>query len=83
MPSLCASVPQPARRRSEGDGNGSQTASPFHQVLQAAGILWLLNDPGVYHRLVIEQHWSPGRYQDLLADALISLLIPASYGPET
>jgi AcrR family transcriptional regulator len=50
---------------------------------EAADILWLLNDPGVYHRLVIEQHWSPDRYQDWLADALISLLIPASYQPET
>ena len=43
----------------------------------------LLCDPGVYHRLVTEQHWSPDRYQDWLADALISLLIPASYQPKT
>jgi hypothetical protein len=48
---------------------------------EAADTLWLLIDPGVYHRLVIEQHWDPGRYQDWLADALISLLIPASYQP--
>jgi len=51
--------------------------------LEAADILWLLNDPSVYHRLVIEQKWDPDRYQDWLADALISLLIPASYQPET
>jgi AcrR family transcriptional regulator len=50
---------------------------------EAADILWLLNDPGVYHRLVIEQKWTPDRYQDWLADALISLLIPASYQPQT
>jgi len=50
---------------------------------EAADVLWLLNDPGVYHRLVIEQKWTPDRYQDWLADALISLLIPASYQPET
>jgi AcrR family transcriptional regulator len=50
---------------------------------EAADILWLLNDPGVYHRLVIEQKWDPDRYQDWLADALISLLIPPSYQPET
>jgi hypothetical protein len=49
---------------------------------EAADILWLLNDPGVYHRLVIEQKWAPDRYQDWLADALISLLIPASYRPK-
>jgi AcrR family transcriptional regulator len=48
---------------------------------EAADTLWLLIDPGVYHRLVIEQHWDPGRYQDWLADAFISLLIPASYQP--
>ena len=51
--------------------------------LEAADVLWLLNDPGVYHRLVIEQNWTPDRYQDWLANALISLLIPASYQPET
>jgi AcrR family transcriptional regulator len=50
---------------------------------EAADILWLLNDPGVYHRLVIEQKWDPGRYQNWLADALTSLLIPPSYQPRT
>ena len=44
---------------------------------------WLLNDPGVYYRLVIEQHWDPDRYQDWFADSLISLLIPPGYQPET
>jgi len=50
---------------------------------EAADVLWLLIDPGVYYRLVIEQHWDPDRYQDWLADALVSLLIPASYRPAT
>jgi hypothetical protein len=50
---------------------------------EAADVLWLLNDPGVYHRPVIEQHWDPDRYQGCLADSLISLLIPASYQPQT
>ena len=50
---------------------------------EAADVLWLLMDPGVYHRLVIEQHWDPDRDQDWLADALVSLLIPASYRPAT
>jgi AcrR family transcriptional regulator len=50
---------------------------------EAADVLWLLNDPGVYYRLVIEQHWDPDRYQDWLADSLISLLVPASYQPAT
>ena len=50
---------------------------------EAADVLWLLIDPGIYHRLVIEQQWDPDRYQDWLADALISLLIPASYQPKS
>ena len=50
---------------------------------EAADVIWLLMDPGVYHRLVIEQHWDPDRYQDWLADALISLLIPPSYQPRS
>ena len=50
---------------------------------EAADVLWLLHDPGVYYRLVVEQHWDPDRYQDWLADSLISLLIPASYQPQT
>jgi AcrR family transcriptional regulator len=50
---------------------------------EVADVLWLLNDPGVYYRLVVEQHWDPDRYQDWLADSLINLLIRASYQPET
>jgi AcrR family transcriptional regulator len=48
---------------------------------EAADILWLFNDPAVYHRLVIEQHWPADRYQEWLAGALISLLIAAGYQP--
>jgi AcrR family transcriptional regulator len=62
---------------------GRGALKPGLTPLEAADILWLLNDPSVYHRLVIEQKWTPDRYQDWLADALISLLIPASYQPET
>jgi AcrR family transcriptional regulator len=52
---------------------------PGLTVPEAADTLWLFNDPAVYHRLVNEQHWSPGRYEQWLAEALISLLIPADY----
>lgn len=54
---------------------------PGLSVAEAADVLWLLNDPGVYHRLVIEQGWPPGRYQEWLTDALVSLLIAPSYHP--
>jgi hypothetical protein len=33
--------------------------------LEAVDVLWLLNDPGVYQRLVIEQKWTPDRYQEM------------------
>jgi hypothetical protein len=54
---------------------------PGLTAAEAADVLWLLNDPGVYYRLVIEQRWDPDRFQDWLAESLISLLIPASYQP--
>src|SRR6516164_1550004 len=48
---------------------------------EASDILWLFSDPGVYHRLVVEQRWTPDRYQDWLTEALISLLIADDYQP--
>jgi AcrR family transcriptional regulator len=54
---------------------------PGLTAAEAADVLWLLNDAGVYHRLVIEQGWPPVRYQDWLAGALISLLIEPAYHP--
>jgi AcrR family transcriptional regulator len=45
----------------------------------AADILWLLNDPTVYHRLVLEQHWPPHRYESWLTDTLVRLLIRDDY----
>jgi AcrR family transcriptional regulator len=61
---------------------GRGALKPDLTTSEAADILWLLNDPSVYHRLVIEQKWDPNRYENWLAGALISLLIPASYQPE-
>ena len=52
---------------------------PGLTVSEAADILTLFNDPAVYHRLVAERHWSEERYQEWMADALITLLIPAGY----
>ena len=59
-----------------------EALKPELTAFEAADILWLLNDPGVYHRLVIEQKWSPDRYEQWLTDAFISLLIPAGYRPK-
>jgi len=54
---------------------------PGMSAAEAADILWLFNDPAVYHRLVIEQGWPADRYQNWLADAFISLLIAPGYRP--
>lgn len=48
---------------------------------EAADILWLFN-PDIYHRLVIEQRWSPDRYEQWLTAALDSLLISPGYRPK-
>lgn len=36
----------------------------------AADIVWVLNDPGLYHQLVLVRGWSPERFQEWLAGAL-------------
>ena len=48
---------------------------------EAAGVLWLLIDPGIYHRLVIERHWSPRRFEAWLAETLVAALIRPDYSP--
>ncbi len=37
---------------------------------EAADLISLLNDPGLYHTLVIERGWAPTRYQLWLSEAL-------------
>lgn len=36
----------------------------------AADVIWVLNDPGLYHMLVHRRAWSPAAYQAWLTDAL-------------
>lgn len=50
-------------------------------VTEAADLLWLLNDSAPYHRLVVEQGWTPVRYESWLADALVALLLAPDYAP--
>lgn len=45
-----------------------------HEV--AADIVWVLNDPGLYHSLVYQRHWTPGRYQAWLGATMIRQLLP-------
>jgi AcrR family transcriptional regulator len=44
---------------------------------EAAAILWVLIDPALYHRLVIQAGWSPDRFRDWLYEVFLTqLLIP-------
>jgi AcrR family transcriptional regulator len=44
-------------------------------VPMAADILWLHNDPALYHRLVHKRQWTPAQFQDWLTRALQSQLL--------
>jgi AcrR family transcriptional regulator len=50
-------------------------------VDEAADVLWLFNDARAYHRLVIERGWMPDRFEQWLADSLLTLLIRPDYTP--
>ncbi len=54
---------------------------PELTVEEAADVLWLLNDSGPYHRFVVEQGWSPERYEAWLTDGLLLLLVAPGYLP--
>jgi AcrR family transcriptional regulator len=45
----------------------------------AADIVWILNDPGLYHQLVLEQAWSPADFCTWLAETMHTQLL----GPRT
>jgi AcrR family transcriptional regulator len=42
----------------------------------AADVVWVLNDPGLYHSLVNRRRWTPDRYHAWLAAAMIGQLLP-------
>ncbi|GAB3845601.1 TetR/AcrR family transcriptional regulator [Dactylosporangium cerinum] len=44
-------------------------------VSTAADILWLHNDPLLYHRLVHQRQWTPAQFQDWLTRALQTQLL--------
>jgi AcrR family transcriptional regulator len=48
---------------------------------EAADVLWLFNDPRTYQRIVLERRWDERRYEQWLADTLITLLIERDYVP--
>jgi AcrR family transcriptional regulator len=42
---------------------------------RAADVVWVLNDPGLYHLLVHERGWTPGQFQKWLAETLKGQLL--------
>jgi AcrR family transcriptional regulator len=47
----------------------------------AADVVWILNDPGLYHLLVDERGWSRDRFEAWLAEALKAQLLAAPDPP--
>ncbi|MDQ6741607.1 MAG: TetR/AcrR family transcriptional regulator [Candidatus Dormibacteraeota bacterium] len=45
------------------------------EVEAAADIVWVLNDPGLYHQLVDRQGWAPETFARWLAEAMQRLLL--------
>lgn len=41
----------------------------------AADVVWILNDPGLYHQLVLEQGWSPANFCTWLGETMHSQLL--------
>jgi len=48
---------------------------PELDVAEATDVLWLLQDPSTYLRLVVARGWSPAMYQTWLAETAIRLLV--------
>ncbi|HEY7201447.1 MAG TPA: helix-turn-helix domain-containing protein [Candidatus Dormibacteraeota bacterium] len=77
-----------AQRRQAADGVVRQvreTGGRLREGLDteaAADIVWVLNDPGLYHQLVNERRWKPERFQRWLADTLRRQLLPDPAAPQ-
>ncbi len=54
---------------------------PGLDVARATDIVWTLNHPNLYQLLVIDRGWAPAHYEEWLADAFCSQLLPARSRP--
>ena len=43
--------------------------------LEAHAVLWAMTGPDWYAQLVFERRWSPTRYEELLGQALVNVLL--------
>jgi AcrR family transcriptional regulator len=46
----------------------------------AADLVWVLNDPGLYHQLVLERSWTPDRYRVWLTETMQAQLLTSYSG---
>jgi hypothetical protein len=61
--------------------DGLARRSPLRQGIDhaaATDAVWALMDPAVSCRLTSDREWSPGRFRDWFADAILRLLLPDS-----
>jgi AcrR family transcriptional regulator len=59
-----------------GDVLGKGRLRPGLDREAAADIVWLLNDAGLYHLLVLQRDWTPDKYRGWLAETMIRQLLP-------
>ena len=45
-------------------------------VKKAADVMWTLTAPELYELLVVRRGWTPGRFGEFVADALMAALLP-------
>ena len=48
---------------------------PDLDAASAADVVWVLNDPGLYHHLVLKRGWAPEKFRRWLAETLRSQLL--------
>jgi prophage antirepressor-like protein len=48
---------------------------PDLDAASAADVVWVLNDPGLYHQLVFKRGWTPEKFRRWLAAVLRSQLL--------
>lgn len=46
-----------------------------------ADLMWVLNDPGLYHLLVNRRGWSPARFEAWLSQTMQEQLLPDPTAP--
>jgi AcrR family transcriptional regulator len=49
---------------------------------EAADLVWVLNDPGLYHMLVNQRGWPQAAYEHHLTDLLSLQLLPTEHDPD-